>query len=81
MPNTYPKEIEIPLTLKILVNNAEEESAYLEVSTEITGADKTVVQLNTPTKEFLVDVFDSFVPYDSEKLVAVNGLTNTQLFD
>lgn len=77
--SNYPKEIEVPLTLTIFVNNADEESAYLEVVTKLTGTDKTVVQMSTPAKSLLIDTFDSFMPYEAEQLVAINGLTEAQV--
>jgi hypothetical protein len=59
---TFPQEITIPLILKIRVNSQDERDAYLIPGT------------HNPQIGFIADVFDSFMSYNVEELLNVNGL-------
>lgn len=63
---TYPQEITVTLKLKLSVNDPDERDSYLTDS----GTSRT---------GFLADVIDSFMPYDSEKLLTANDLTGAEL--
>lgn len=72
MPNpatasNFPEEIKVSVVLTIRVNSQEERDAYID----------PVSNLTTPA--FLLDTRDSCLPYASEEITALNGLSYDKL--
>lgn len=66
-PASFPEEIRVSVVFTIKVNSQDERDAYIDPLSNLT------------TPAFLLDLLDLELPYSSEEITAMNGLTYDKL--